>query len=393
MKHLIAILDDGLHEDIHPDALFRMRSSGGVVCRASDAGAPQRSYGHGDICAQILRNHALNARFGSVQVLDGASGQGKADDLISAVDWCVNNGISIIHMSLGSVDAADCLPLYACMKRAYEAGVILVAACKNGRQTAFPASFPFVLGVKTDFALSGAAYYPNAEPFSGIDFVASSDHPLGHMALPSRSPKCNSYAAPLITAKIWNMLQREPGLALAQIKERLGLETDMRKYIPHAWDGENTMEVHRFVREIIAPAGAPTAPVAVVLLAGEEAPAWMLALSRALMQRNQMPLLLTQKGGRKPYGLHRIDQPAAVMRHNAALAEWFGANIILLEISQDVANDWADGAPNMLICNKVLGAGRLSKATLANGGAVLRGDALPVDALCTQALALLAGNP
>jgi len=81
-----------------------------------------------------------------------SSGTGSYSALISALQWCVNNGIKVANMSLGSSTASTTLET-AC-NNAVAAGVLLVAAAGNTASTTgtgdtveYPARFASVIAV------------------------------------------------------------------------------------------------------------------------------------------------------------------------------------------------------------------------------------------------------
>jgi subtilisin family serine protease len=82
--------------------------------------------------------------------------------LADGIDWAVEQGAHIINMSLGS--PFDYVEVHMAVKRAYDAGVVLVAAAGNtyldGVDTiAYPARYPEVLAVgAVDTSLHKASF-------------------------------------------------------------------------------------------------------------------------------------------------------------------------------------------------------------------------------------------
>lgn len=80
----------------------------------------------------------------------GAIPATQESDIVSAIQWCVENGAQIINMSFGSPN--DVPSVHAALMHAYEAGVVLVASAGNsfvpGVDTiSYPARYPQVLAV------------------------------------------------------------------------------------------------------------------------------------------------------------------------------------------------------------------------------------------------------
>lgn len=107
--------------------------------------------GHGTFCAGVVaaQNNAVgvlggapNAEIYSVKVFPG----GYASDLVEAVEWCIQNRMDVINMSLGTPDASQSLANV--LRDAHERGITCIAAAGNdSTRVAYPAAFPTVIGV------------------------------------------------------------------------------------------------------------------------------------------------------------------------------------------------------------------------------------------------------
>lgn len=86
------------------------------------------AYGHGTHVAGIIRIIAPNARIMPIRVLN-ADGDGNLANLIAGIDFAANNGANIINLSLGSTH--DSVELQAAVRRAYDKGVLVIAAAGN----------------------------------------------------------------------------------------------------------------------------------------------------------------------------------------------------------------------------------------------------------------------
>jgi subtilisin family serine protease len=85
---------------------------------------------------------APRAKLYSVKVFPG----GYISDLVEAVEWCIQNQMDVISMSLGSDSPSQVLA--GALQDAYDRGITCVAAAGNENTTvAYPAAFPTVLGV------------------------------------------------------------------------------------------------------------------------------------------------------------------------------------------------------------------------------------------------------
>jgi subtilisin family serine protease len=136
----VAIVDSGAQAD-HPDLAGRLIAGYDVV--ENDA-TPQDANGHGTHVAGIagatsgngtgVAGVAPSARLMPVRVLD-ADGEGSADGVAAGIDWARTHGADVINLSLGSevpiVGATQAGALDAAMRRALDAGIVVVAAAGN----------------------------------------------------------------------------------------------------------------------------------------------------------------------------------------------------------------------------------------------------------------------
>lgn len=130
----IAILDTGIdfnHQDL------KDRVKGGINFTSNDKNDYMDRKGHGTHCAGIiaasLNNEGIvgvapEANLFAVKIL-GDDGAGSLDWIIKGIEWCINNDIHIISMSLGTNYHHD--SLYAAIKKAYDKNIIMVAAAGN----------------------------------------------------------------------------------------------------------------------------------------------------------------------------------------------------------------------------------------------------------------------
>lgn len=219
---IIAIVDDGVSADSTPNLLFSLQVDAHGLIRTFKGYVDP--LGHGNICSAIIQKYCPHAQIGSIKILDTNTKKGDCFKLEKAISWCINNKIKIIHLSLGTVSASDYSSLLKIINKAYENGIIIISACKNGSNYSYPASFSNVIGVKCDSLLQGDTYYAITSNRYGIDFSSSASHELKELqSTPYQgvTPVCNSYAAPVITAKIYSNLIKHPFKNFDQIKEDL----------------------------------------------------------------------------------------------------------------------------------------------------------------------------
>lgn len=202
----VAVLDTGI--DVHhPDLAPNLK--GGVNFTSGNPSDIQDRQGHGTHVAGIIAacdngigvvGVAPEAELYAVKVLND-DGSGNFTALMRGLRWCVDHGIDIACMSLGT----HVLPpsyLYDIVKYAYQRNLIMVVAAGNeNRSVCYPAAYDEVIAV--------GAIAPNQAraPFSNygreLDVVAPGvnilfTYPVGRYAILSGT----SMAAPFVAGTL-----------------------------------------------------------------------------------------------------------------------------------------------------------------------------------------------
>ena len=147
----IGIIDTGVDVN-HPDIADNIKDG-------YNATSNKKSYdddnGHGTHVAGIIAaadneigviGVAPDAEIYAVKALD-SFGNGYVSDVIESIEWCIDNDIDIINMSIGM--SADSEALHETIVDASHAGVLIVAAAGNnyGGRCEYPAAYEEVIGV------------------------------------------------------------------------------------------------------------------------------------------------------------------------------------------------------------------------------------------------------
>lgn len=193
----IAILDTGVYP--HPDFNTPFNRLVAFTDIVNGRTTPYDDHGHGTHVAGdaagsglmsggIFRGPAPKAHLVGVKVL-GEDGSGKTSDIIKGIQFCIENkdklGIRVINMSLGHESRKKYQddPVDQAVKKAYEAGLVVVAAAGNDgpdRKTVkAPGDSPYAITVGavddqntpdpsddniTDFSSRGPTKYGGAKP-------------------------------------------------------------------------------------------------------------------------------------------------------------------------------------------------------------------------------------
>ena len=139
--------------------------------------------GHGTHVAGIIASQdstykgvAYGADIYAVKILD-ENGDSSWGDLANALDWCRNQGVDIISMSLGTEETytdATCVDyVNEELNEAYNSGIALVVASGNSGSTfeiSYPACSPYSISVSATTKQDEIASYSNLYP--NLDLLA-----------------------------------------------------------------------------------------------------------------------------------------------------------------------------------------------------------------------------
>lgn len=219
----IALIDDGIEPSLCPNLLpgydLYVKEDGSVAKREGEILTD-----HGTTSARIILKYAPTASFCSLQVFVTGELKASIGQLLSALEWCYQEKIPLIHLSLGSTLWLDYGSLRRVMAKLLQNGQIVVAAHSNSGAYTAPACLMGVLGVVTDEKLKEEFLYTRETGWEQVQIHASSRH-----ILPVCEGSCfetqvsNSYAAPLVTAKVHEILRGAAGKpqTVAEVYQRL----------------------------------------------------------------------------------------------------------------------------------------------------------------------------
>ncbi len=219
----VAIIDSGVERD-HPAV------GGKLVCsvRVELAADPDDDpvvvddpealdvVGHGTACAGIIHAIAPGADLVSVRVL-GPDNRGKGIVFAAGLDWAIEQGASVVNLSLSSKSDALFGLFHDLADRAYFANVLLVCAANNVPGNSYPSLFASVVSVAAHDLADPEAWFYNPEPpvefgAHGVDVVVAWRDGGRMMATG------NSFAAPHIAGYAALVRAKHPAASPFEVK-------------------------------------------------------------------------------------------------------------------------------------------------------------------------------
>ncbi len=225
----VAIIDSGVEPD-HPAIGGKLLRSMKVELDAE--GEPNvvededriDVVGHGTACAGIIHSLAPAAEFISVRVL-GPDNRGKGVVFAAGLDWAIENGASVVNLSLSSKSDALFGIFHELADDAYFANVLLVSAANNVPGKSYPSLFASVVSVAAHDVADPMTYFYNPAPpvefgAYGLDVdVAWKD---GKRIVATG----NSFAAPHIAGFAARIRGRHPRATPFEVKSMLAATAD-----------------------------------------------------------------------------------------------------------------------------------------------------------------------
>ncbi len=234
----VALIDDGVVPQVVPRLPAR-----NDLCVLEDGTIRQRRQDepvltdHGTTSAQILHMYAPEAEICSLRIFSSPKLRASVGQLAAALEWCWREKIPLIHLSLGTTLSSDYELLCPILARLIRGNQMVVAAHSNRDAYTVPACLMGVLGVSADPQMSGYQYaVQDAAGPEQVQITASSRHaltsPTGRVY---ETQVTNSYAAPVVTAAVHELLRKSPPLSLtvAEVYEKLaGRQVDISRSRP-----------------------------------------------------------------------------------------------------------------------------------------------------------------
>jgi subtilisin family serine protease len=212
----VAIIDSGVNP-AHPHV---GGVAGGITLGDSASSNDYLDYiGHGTAVAGVIREKAPEAQLYAVKVFDRALTT-KIEAIIKAIDWCAENEMDVINLSLGTINPAHRVSIEQAVARAAEKGTVLVAALEMSGQSSLPGCLPSVIGVAADWQCTRETYRVTAAGDNRV-FIAS-PYPREIPGIPrERNLNGISFAVANMTGFVVRARESAPKASAGHIKNLL----------------------------------------------------------------------------------------------------------------------------------------------------------------------------
>ncbi|WP_223831659.1 S8 family peptidase [Bacillus swezeyi] len=210
-KVKVAILDSGIDKE-HKDLKGKIKGEFNPIDMTLTS---DDEVGHGTAIAGIIAAEdnsfglvgiAPDTEIYSVKVLN-SKGKGSLDNLVKAIEWCVDNNIQVINLSFGL--SKDKPMLRDAIDKAVNSGIIVIAAAGNnyGGDVDYPAAYEKVLSIN---AVDRNNKIANFSPKGKIDFSAPGvDIPILSLSNGYETESGTSLAAAHVTGIVSLILQNQ----------------------------------------------------------------------------------------------------------------------------------------------------------------------------------------
>lgn len=156
----IAIIDDGIAINSIPFRLTSYKVENNIVVPVSKNKTSTNS--HGTICAQIITQNLFDAEIISIAIYEELL-DGKEEDLVAALSWCLEHHVDLINLSNGATGYFDNQVVNELCFKIRCSGTIIVAAVSNDWEYTAPACLPYVIGASKRKMLSRDLIFADKE--------------------------------------------------------------------------------------------------------------------------------------------------------------------------------------------------------------------------------------
>ncbi|MDE6312968.1 MAG: S8 family serine peptidase [Lachnospiraceae bacterium] len=216
-KIKIAVIDNGINRDLVKEEKLRDEFvvDANNECKEEHSEIQITDFMHGTICALIIEKYCPDCVFSSIRILD-QSGKGGIEKIEPALEWCCQNNVNVVNLSLGTTHFKENEKLSKLINKYTHMGLIIIAAISNIGLFTYPASFSNVIGVAT---MNSPLLYNNDYIHLGIDTVVPSEHIIKLNDQEHKSSLSNSYATPYVSSMVLKKIMEDETCDIHTLKE------------------------------------------------------------------------------------------------------------------------------------------------------------------------------
>jgi subtilisin family serine protease len=218
----VAVIDTGISSE-HPAIKGNYKGGANIL---SPYFGPQDYNGHGTHVAGIIAGRA--SELGIIGIAPrtflyaikafNRKGSANLSDLLSAINWCIENKMQVVNMSFGMEKLSE--SLRQAIQIAHTKGIIMVAATGNQGFTSridYPARYPETIAVTSISQAGIISSFSNMG--KGVDIAAPGDKiPSAWLNKSKREMSGTSMAVPHVTGTVALLLYLNPHLNPEQIR-------------------------------------------------------------------------------------------------------------------------------------------------------------------------------
>lgn len=216
----IAVVDSGVHAS-HPHVL-------GVAGGVGFDAAGRRSddfldrIGHGTAVTAAIREKAPDASVFAVRIFDRTLSTNVAT-LCAAIEWAAGAGMRVVNLSLGTTNQAHRDALEAVVRRAVDAGSIIVAARDDEGVSWLPGGLDGVVPVQVDWSCPRETFRIAAHEGRKVLRASGFPRPIPGVP-PSRNLSGISFAVANAAGFVARCVESHPDAAAADVLSLLAEE-------------------------------------------------------------------------------------------------------------------------------------------------------------------------
>lgn len=217
----IALLDDGLsynrliNNTCYEEYIVRETTISEYTSKKSKFDS------HGRICASIIESLTSKPHIISINVKSEFE-NGACEDVIAALNLCYELNVDIINASIGTCYKKDFYKIKRAIKPLLDKKISIVSATSNDYKVTYPAFLNSVIGVRYNIrGIGGKLIYLEHSKYGVNIETASPTFLIDYNNIKLPLHPCNSFATPVVTSAVCNILDKFGRLTNEELKNVL----------------------------------------------------------------------------------------------------------------------------------------------------------------------------